>query len=97
MKIIDEKSDRYVAAKQQVEEEKKFYIHLGTYIIMNIFFVILNLVTSPNHLWFYWPMLGWGLGLAFNALKVFGSNAIFSKEWEEKKIDKYMRKDREKR
>lgn len=90
MEIIDDKSNKYQEAKRKVEEEKKFYIHLGTYIIMNTFFVVLNLVTSPDHLWFYWPMLGWGLGLAFNALKVFGNNALFSKEWEEKKIDKYM-------
>mgnify|MGYP000665140166 CR=1 FL=1 len=94
MKIIDDKSKEYMAAKAQVEEEKKFYIHLGTYIVMNTFFVILNLLTSPDHLWFYWPMLGWGLGLAFNAMKVFGKNAFFSKDWEERKIEKYMRKRR---
>jgi len=97
MKIIDEKSDKYKEAKYRVDEEKKFYTHLGTYIVMNIFFVILNLITSPHHLWFYWPMLGWGLGLSMHALRVFGGHAFFSKEWEEKKIDKYMRDDRKKR
>jgi len=96
MKIIDDKSDQYREAKERVEEEKKFFLHLGTYIIVNAFLVILNLVTSPNHLWFYWPMLGWGLGLALNALKVYGAYSVFSKDWEEKKIEKYMRDKRRK-
>jgi hypothetical protein len=24
--------------------------------------LVINLVTSPDHLWFYWPLFGWELG-----------------------------------
>lgn len=96
MKIADENSRKYLEAKKRVEEEKKFYYHLGSYIAVNTFLVILNLITSPNHLWFYWPMLGWGLGLAMHALRVFAGYALFSDDWEEKRIKKYMGEDRHK-
>lgn len=95
MHIIDENNKDYKEAKKKVEEEKKFYHHLGVYIVINIFFIVLNLVTSPDHLWFYWPMLGWGLGLFLQGVKVF-TNAGFSKEWEDKRIERYMNDKRRK-
>jgi len=91
MHIIDENNKEYQEAKKKVEEEKKFYYHLGVFIVMNTFFVVLNLVTSPDHLWFYWPMLGWGLGLTLQGVKVF-TNVGLSKDWEEKRIKKHLNK-----
>ncbi|MFC3674067.1 adenylate/guanylate cyclase domain-containing protein [Ferrovibrio xuzhouensis] len=32
--------------------------------VILVFLVIINLVTSPSHIWFFWPMLGMGLVLA---------------------------------
>ena len=29
-------------------------------------------ITSPDRFWFYWPMIGWGIGLAIHAVSVFG-------------------------
>jgi len=94
MHIIDQNDQDYKEAKKKVEEEKKFYGHLGVYVVMNMFFVVLNLVTSPDHLWFYWPMLGWGLGLFLQGVRVF-TNIGLSKEWEEKRIERHLRNKRE--
>ena len=91
MHIIDENNNEYQEAKKKVKEEKNFYYHLGVYIVMNSFFVILNLVTSPNHLWFYWPMLGWGLGLLLQGVRVFTTLGL-SKDWEDRRIRKHMNK-----
>jgi hypothetical protein len=96
MKIIDKQSPEYKEAKEKVEEEKGFYMHLGTYVIVNLFFVALNMLTSPNHLWFFWPMLGWGIGLAFHAFNTFGSMNLFSKRWEEKRIQRHLDESRRK-
>ena len=32
--------------------------------IVNGGLLAINLLSSPGHWWFYWPMLGWGIGLA---------------------------------
>ena len=45
--------ERYFKAKKQVEEIKGFYGNLTAYIVFNIALLIINLVTSPEHLWFF--------------------------------------------
>ena len=41
-----------------------FLIHLLVYIIVICGLAALNMTTNPNHLWFPWVLIGWGLGLA---------------------------------
>ncbi len=38
-------------------------MHLAVYVAVNVLLVAVNLLTVPEHLWFYWPMLGWGIGV----------------------------------
>lgn len=50
------------------EARNGFIAHLASYIIINCFLIFINLWTSPNVLWFPWPLAGWGIGLAFHAV-----------------------------
>jgi len=86
--------DRYKAAKSRVAQLRGFYVHLTTFIVVNAFLVTLNLLTSPDSLWFYWVLLGWGIGLVAHALQVYGSFTIFGRDWEERKIKEYLTRDR---
>lgn len=53
----------------EVEEaNRSFLAHLASYIIINVFLIFINLYTSPKTIWFIWPLLGWGIGLAFHAV-----------------------------
>jgi hypothetical protein len=38
---------------------------------VNALLIIVNLSTTPDKLWFYWPLLGWGIGLAAHAFGVY--------------------------
>jgi len=87
---MDKNSEAYKKAQQRVESLKGFYTHFGIYIIVNIFLVVLNLISSPNDLWFIWVLLGWGIGVAAHALSVFGMGGLFGSAWEEKKIKEIM-------
>lgn len=80
----------YRKAAKRVKDLKGFYGNLTSYCLIIPFLLILNLLTSPSHLWFYWPMLGWGLGLTIHAVSTFG----IGKDWEEKKIQQLMEEDR---
>lgn len=82
--------ERYNLAKKRVQEVKGFYGNLTAYIVVNIFLVIVNLMTSPEHLWFYWPMLGWGIGVLFHGLRVFNYMPFLGKDWEERKMKEFM-------
>ena len=85
--------DKYLKAQKRVEDLKGFYGNLTSYVIVNTGLLILNLVTSPQHLWFYYPLLGWGIGVALHAMKVFNYMPILNRDWEERKIKELMEKD----
>jgi hypothetical protein len=41
-------------------------IHAATFCIVNALLAVINL-TSGGNTWFQWPLLGWGIGLAWHA------------------------------
>ncbi len=43
--------------------------HLGTYAGVIIFLFLVNMLTSADALWFYWPALGWGVFLFMHWVK----------------------------
>lgn len=84
--------EKYRKAKERVEEIKGFYIHLFFYVIVNCGLLAINLIFVPNHWWFFWPLMGWGIGIAAHGLTVFGLGGFLGKDWEERKIKKIMDK-----
>jgi hypothetical protein len=81
----------YVRAKERVDKLKRFYGNLISYCFVIPTLIIINLNTIKFQ-WFWFPMLGWGLGLTFHALETFG----YGKSWEERKIQEILNKDKEK-
>lgn len=81
----------YNRAAKRVKELKGFYGNLISYALVIPFLIFVNLYTSPQYHWFWWPMLGWGIGLASHAFQVFG----ISNNWEEKQIQKILAKEKE--
>jgi len=47
-----------------------FYSHLWSYLIVNAALLLINNFT-PGPWWFQWPVLGWGIGLAFHFKAIF--------------------------
>jgi hypothetical protein len=61
---------RQDADRKRREELQGFFQHLVTFVVVNGVLLILNLVTSPGSLWFYWVTLFWGIGLAIQGFNV---------------------------
>jgi len=79
----------YLRAKERVEKIKGFYGNLASYCLVIPILIIINLTTNSNGFqWFWFPMLGWGLGVLFHAFETFG----YGKSWEEKKIQEILNK-----
>jgi len=88
--------EKYKKAKKRVEELRKFYRNLVTYTVINVILIIINLVTSPGSLWFYWVTIFWGAAILLHASKVFVLRGKFlGEEWEQKKIKEIMEKEGE--
>lgn len=82
--------DAYFRAKKKVKEIRGFYYNLTCYCVVITGLFILNLATSREHLWFLYPALGWGIGLAFHGMSAFGLTFMLGKDWEERKMREYM-------
>jgi len=80
----------FMRAKDRVEKLKGFYGNLISYCCVIPMLVFINLKTGGFQ-WFWFPMFGWGLGVAFHAIETFG----YGKSWEEKKIQEILNKDKQ--
>jgi 2TM domain len=48
-----------------------FKIHFAAYVAVNLLLIAINLLTTPNLLWFYWPLLGWGIGIIAHGAAIY--------------------------
>lgn len=93
--------NEYVNAYRKMKRIKAFYVHLGVYVIVNVFLIAINYSQNLSESAAFWrwetfsTALFWGVGLAGHGLSVFNSNFLFGKNWEEKKIDQFMKKEKE--
>ena len=58
-------------AERRVRQRMELWWHLGSYIIVNIFLVIIWAITGAGYPWFIWVMIGWGIGMAFHIMHYF--------------------------
>jgi len=86
-------SSKYLRAVERVEDIKGFYSSLIAYCIVIPFLIYINLKYVPQFHWFWFPMMGWGIGLIFGGFKAFAYNPFLGKNWEERKIQEYMNED----
>jgi len=85
--------DSYLRARKHVDDLKEFYYNLIAYCIVIPFLIFINYKTFWGFQWFWFPMFGWGLGLAFHAYKVFVNDGILGRNWEKRKIEQFMREE----
>ena len=95
MEIIETEVDRFRKAKKKVDEIRGFYISLIVYILVIAFLAFINLTTTPHYLWFLWPLLGWGIGILFHAMKVFNYLPFLGKDWENKKMKEFLEQEKQ--
>lgn len=88
-KYLYNEETAYYRAKKRVEDIKGFFGNLVAYCVVIPFLIFINYRTSWDYQWFWFPMLGWGMGVIFHAFGVFG----YGKEWEERKIKEILEKE----
>ena len=91
------KENKYLRAKERVEELKKFYRNLTSYFIFISVLAVINYWTNEwRYMWFLWAAFGWGIGIFFHALRTFNLNPFMGKDWEERKIREFMKEEEHK-
>jgi len=85
--------DSYIRARNHVEELKEFYYNIISYILVIPFLIFINYKTYWDFQWFWFPIVGWGIGLLAHAYRVYVSNSFLGSNWEKRKIEQYMREE----
>ena len=77
-------------ARERAQALQGLYVHLLVYVVINTGLFLINWLTrgAEGVWWFYWPLLGWGVGLAIHvATFVF---PIFSPEWADRRAERMI-------
>ena len=84
------------AARERAEAIQGLYIHLLVFVVINACLFGINWLTRGDSgaWWFYWPLLGWGVGLVAHGFSVFGLRGMFGPDWEDKRIREIVEKER---
>jgi len=98
MRRIETHSERsYEAAKKQVENLKGFYYSIISYSLVIPFLIFINYNTFWGFQWFWFPLFGWGIGICFHAYQVFVNDGVLGRNWEERKIEQFMKEEESKK
>ena len=79
-------------AFKYVRNLRRFYVHLFKYVVVTLALLAVNLLFTPQHLWVFWVMGGWGLGVLLYASRVFGPNWLLGPEWERQQVEMRLRR-----
>jgi hypothetical protein len=52
---------------RQILRRRVFYLHVAIWAAVNVFLVIVWMLTGAGYPWFIFPLFGWGIGLAAHA------------------------------
>ncbi len=77
-------------AFDHVRKLRGFYLHLMKYVIVNIGLAAVNLIFTPQRLWFHWVVLGWGIGLLAHAFRVYRPGWLLGPEWEKRQVERRL-------
>lgn len=91
------REEAYLRAKKRVDKIIGFYWHLAVYVVVNVFLIVLIGLNSNEGFTGFGPYATaffWGIGLVFHFLGVYGPNFFFGKDWEKRKIEEYMDKEK---
>lgn len=90
---------KYKRARKRVEEIKGFRIHLTVYFAINLLIAFGNGYsnwTSGKAVFQNYMLLTplfWGMGLGIHALRVFAVDKVFSKKWEARQMERFLKEE----
>ena len=85
-------SDSVEEARRYVRRKRIFFTVLGVWIALCLMWFFIDLADDSSSWWFYWPMLGTGIGVVITGIVLLGIGGLFGADWERREIDNYLRR-----
>ena len=73
-------------AIRRIRAKREFWRHLVIYLAVNALLVVIWAMTSAAYFWPIWPMLGWGIGVAAHAVRVYARPSEISEAQIEREL-----------
>ena len=77
-------------AFRQVRKIRGLYSHLMSYVVVMSGLTAINLILTPQKIWFIFPLLGWGVGILSHAVSVLNILPWFGPEWERRQVERKL-------
>ena len=84
--------DAREAARRYVRRKRILYTVVAIWLTLSAMWFVIDMLDDSSSLWFYWPMLGTGIGVAIVAIVLLGVGGLFGTDWERREIDRYLRR-----
>src|SRR6266540_4373062 len=68
----DDRDGARDAARRWVRRKRIFSTIVGIYLLLSLMWFVIDMLDDSTSLWFYWPMLGTGLGVVVTGIVMFG-------------------------
>lgn len=79
-------------AVRWVRRKRIFYVLVGIWLVLSVMWFTIDMLDGSESLWFYWPMVGVGAGVAVTGLILLGVGGLFGTEWERRQVENYVRR-----
>jgi hypothetical protein len=89
--------DWLVEARRHVRRKRILYTVVGIWIAFCLMWFAIDMLDDSSSIWFYWPMLGTGIGVVITAIVLLGIGGLFGTDWERREEAKYLRRRRDER
>lgn len=86
----DDRNGARDEARRWVRRKRIFYTIVGIYLSLSLMWFTIDMLDGPDSLWFYWPMLGTGLGVLVVGVVMGGLGGLFGAGWERRQVEKYL-------
>ncbi len=79
-------------AIRRLKKKAEFRSHVSSYLLVNAMLVAIWAFTGGGYFWPVWPLLGWGIGIAFHGWEAYASpRSALTEDRIQREIDRLRR------
>lgn len=101
-KLDSEQRELYENARRRTIQKRRLFQHFVIFLVGAVLLIVLNVVigyredfTPLGYNWFVWAILIWTFFFLIHAINVFVTQSFMGKEWEQRQMEKLVKKQRE--